>query len=240
MICVMSQSSARRTRRPRGSIDADMILRGAFEVARREGLEALSMPTLAKHLNVGITSIYWYFRSKEELLQQMYLRAAESLEARFVEPGELDPADWKDNLRRMFVQLRVAYAEDELLAELQLHPLAGHSGVTRPEAYKRVEAVLASLVAAGFTAVAAWEVYSTLVIFTHGTVMTEQARRRTGHPPAGEAQLSQLDVPNMPLIAGLIRNEGVSIDMTGTTFLPGLDLILDAAELRLARQGATA
>jgi AcrR family transcriptional regulator len=210
-----------------------MILRGAFELARRDGLDALSMPTLAAHLSVGITSIYWYFRSKEELLQQMYLRSAESLEKRVADPIDSDPANWKANLRQLFLRVREAYAEDELIAELQLHPLAGRSGVTRPAAYRRVERTLEVLIAAGFTAPNAWELYSTLVIFTNGTVMAEQARRRTGQPPTGEAQLSQLDVPNMPILADLVRSADASIDMTGSTFAPGIDLILDAAELKL-------
>jgi hypothetical protein len=38
----------------------------------------------------------------------------------------------------------------------------------------------------------------------------------------------------MPIIARLVSDEGVSIDMSGDTFLPGLNMILDSAEARLA------
>src|SRR5438876_11711220 len=60
-----------RRRRQRGSINAEDIVAGAFEVARRVSLDQLSMPALAEHLDVGVTSIYWYFRKKEDLLNTM-------------------------------------------------------------------------------------------------------------------------------------------------------------------------
>jgi AcrR family transcriptional regulator len=48
----------RRQRRERGSISVDEILNGAFEVAAEVSIDNLSMPLLARHLDVGVTSIY--------------------------------------------------------------------------------------------------------------------------------------------------------------------------------------
>ena len=53
-------------RRARGSISAEEIIAGAFDVAGRVSLSEFSMPMLAKHLGVGVTSIYWYFRKKDD------------------------------------------------------------------------------------------------------------------------------------------------------------------------------
>jgi AcrR family transcriptional regulator len=61
----------RRRRRERGSITVDEILNGAFEVAAEVSVDHLSMPLLAKHLDVGVTSIYWYFRKRDDLLDAM-------------------------------------------------------------------------------------------------------------------------------------------------------------------------
>ena len=69
-----------RQRRDRGSISADEILNGAFEVAAQVSIDNLSMPVLAKHLDVGVTSIYWYFRRKDDLLDAMTDRALERFE----------------------------------------------------------------------------------------------------------------------------------------------------------------
>ena len=57
-----------RARRQRGSLSEEEILDGAHALIARGGLDALSMPALARELAAGVTSIYWYFRNKEELL----------------------------------------------------------------------------------------------------------------------------------------------------------------------------
>ena len=78
-------SSARapeRTRRARGSLSQEEILAAARQLVERDGLQPLSFPRLAKELGAAPTSLYWYFRSKDELLaalvdevtREMYLR----------------------------------------------------------------------------------------------------------------------------------------------------------------------
>jgi AcrR family transcriptional regulator len=69
-----------RRRRDSGSISVDEIINGAFEVAAEVSIDNLSMPLLAKHLGVGVTSIYWYFRRKADLLNAMTDRALERFE----------------------------------------------------------------------------------------------------------------------------------------------------------------
>ena len=67
-----------RRRRERGSISVDEIINGAFEVATEVSIDNLSMPQLARHLDVGVTSIYWYFRKKDELLDAVWPETAVS------------------------------------------------------------------------------------------------------------------------------------------------------------------
>ena len=68
-------TAEKRQRRERGSINPDDIIKGAFELAEEVGIDNLSMPLLGKHLGVGVTSIYWYFRKKDDLLNAMTDRA---------------------------------------------------------------------------------------------------------------------------------------------------------------------
>ena len=68
-------TAAKRPRRERGSINPDDIIAGAFELAEQVSIDNLSMPLLGKHLGVGVTSIYWYFRKKDDLLNAMTDRA---------------------------------------------------------------------------------------------------------------------------------------------------------------------
>jgi AcrR family transcriptional regulator len=86
----------RRRRRERGSISVDEILNGASEVAAEVAIDNLSMPLLARHLDVGVTSIYWYFRKKNELLDAMTDRALAQYE--FTVPF-IDASNWRASLR---------------------------------------------------------------------------------------------------------------------------------------------
>ena len=71
-------TAEKRQRRERGSINPDDIIKGAFELAEDVGIDNLSMPLLGKHLGVGVTSIYWYFRKKDDLLNAMTDRALQA------------------------------------------------------------------------------------------------------------------------------------------------------------------
>ena len=86
----------KRQRRERGSISVDEIINGAFQVAEEVSVDGLSMPLLAKHLDVGVTSIYWYFRKKDDLLNAMTDRALGQYD--FATPF-VEGQDWRDSLR---------------------------------------------------------------------------------------------------------------------------------------------
>jgi AcrR family transcriptional regulator len=61
------------------------------------------MPRLAQRLDVGVTSIYWYFRSKDDLLDMMTERAMAELDGNFDLSQDL-PCD--DYVRTYFRQFR--------------------------------------------------------------------------------------------------------------------------------------
>ena len=89
-------AAEKRQRRERGSINPDDIIKGAFELAERVGIDNLSMPLLGKHLGVGVTSIYWYFRKKDDLLNAMTDRALKQYV--FATPY-VEAKDWRETLR---------------------------------------------------------------------------------------------------------------------------------------------
>ena len=60
------------------------------------GIDNLSMPLLGKHLGVGVTSIYWYFRKKDDLLNAMTDRALRQYV--FATPY-VEAKDWRETLR---------------------------------------------------------------------------------------------------------------------------------------------
>lgn len=62
-------------RGPRPKISLDEIVTAAVDLADEQGYEALSMRSLARHLGVGVMSLYTYVPGKTELFEVMIDRA---------------------------------------------------------------------------------------------------------------------------------------------------------------------
>ena len=154
-----------RKRRARGSISAAEILAGAYALASEESLEALSMPRLAQRLDVGVTSIYWYFRSKDELLDTLAERAMAEFDRRLEIPDDLP---WDEYLRSYFRAQRRMFREHELLCDLIVLRSSGTPEAHRMSA-ERIDRVLQLLVAAGFPPDVAMNAYAALSVFTRGS-----------------------------------------------------------------------
>jgi len=235
-------SPAPRQRRPRGSIDPEKILDGAFEVAERDGLDNLSMPALAAHLDVGVTSIYWYFRNKEDLLRQMSTRALTRLHEMVPTSEGRPPEEWRDFLREHFTVERELHDGADLLTEITLMRTSTYSRRTTHMVYRNVERLVAYLVSAGFTPRTAWYLYSTCSIYTRGFIITEHNRRVNQTPPEGLLALDLLESESTPLITALVREDPeLIIDGTGLpSFDFGLDVLIEAGERLLERDRAAA
>ena len=64
-------------------------------MAAEVSIDNLSMPLPARQLDVGVTSIYWYFRKKDELLDAMTDWALQRYE--FTVPC-IDASNWRASL----------------------------------------------------------------------------------------------------------------------------------------------
>ena len=53
-------------------ISKDMILKAAFDIVRKDGIEKLSNLELAKRLNCSIRPIYYQFKNVEEMQKELY------------------------------------------------------------------------------------------------------------------------------------------------------------------------
>src|ERR1700751_623694 len=143
---VAKQATAeKRQRRERGSIDPDDIISGAFELAEQGSIDNLSIPLIGKHLGVGVTSIYWYFRKKDDLLNAMTDRALRkyAFATPYVEAG-----NWRETLRSEARSMRKTFMGNPILCDLilirsALSPRAARLGV------QEIEKAIAGLVEAG-------------------------------------------------------------------------------------------
>jgi AcrR family transcriptional regulator len=173
--------SAKPKRRPRGSLDVEEIITGAFELADEVSIAGLSMPVLAKHLDVPVTSIYWHFRKKEQLLDAMTERATRQYH--FTNPF-VDGGTWQEALRNHFRKMHRVFGENPVLCELILMRTGELSIEATQTSVNNLESVIRTMVDAGFSADDALSVYLALSGHSRGTSMIEHlnASQRTEGP----------------------------------------------------------
>jgi AcrR family transcriptional regulator len=219
-----STASKPRPRRERGSINVDEIVNGAFEVAAEVSLDNLSMPMLAKHLDVGVTSIYWYFRKKDDLLDAMADRALH--EYNFTDPS-IDAENWRESLRKHAQTMRQTFRNDPVLCDLILIRGTYSRGAAR-NALEKIEQPVAALVQAGLSPEDAFDTYASIAVHTRGWAVLERLQDKMSAPTPKVGKL--VDAETAPLIAE-VSKKGHRIgaaDDINFDFI--LDSILDRAE----------
>ncbi|WKG05454.1 TetR/AcrR family transcriptional regulator [Mycolicibacterium sp. HK-90] len=215
-----------RQRRERGSISVDEILRGAFEVAGEESIDQLSMPQLARHLDVGVTSIYWYFRRKDELLDAMTERVLREYDFSVL---AIDPGTWRESLRAHAHRMREMFTRNPIVCDLIL--IRGTRGLPAARtALEKIEQPVAALVAAGLTARQAFDTYTAIAVLVRSSAVLQRLQTRTAEVQFPREYWEQvIDPEAMPLIAS-IPGRGYRIGMADDiNFDHILDSILDRA-----------
>uniref|UniRef100_UPI0024811212 TetR/AcrR family transcriptional regulator n=1 Tax=Janibacter limosus TaxID=53458 RepID=UPI0024811212 len=162
-------SNAPATRRPRGYLSAEAILSGAFDLAEQRTVGDVSMPKLAKHLGVGVTSLYWYFRSKDALIEAMRVEAAHSYLAQL---AGLEDEPWDEHLLSYFRRMKEIFWENPVICDL----LAFRAGARDPGSlfFERIDHEVALLLDAGFEDRIAAAAYQTMSVFTQGVVQRQR------------------------------------------------------------------
>jgi AcrR family transcriptional regulator len=224
----------KRQRRERGSISVDEIINGAFDVAADVSVDGLSMPLLAKHLDVGVTSIYWYFRKKDDLLNAMTDRALGQYD--FATPF-VEGQDWRDSLRAHARKMRQTFRDNPILCDLIL--IRGSFGREATHAaFQKLEKAIAVLVEAGLSAEDAFDTYSSISVHTQGVAVLERLHDKSSDADSARKSASSvIDPESMPLIAKLTQQGhriGAADDIN---FDYGLNCILDHAASRLIDVG---
>jgi AcrR family transcriptional regulator len=237
----------KRPRRERGSINADEIVNGAFELAEQVSIDNLSMPLLAKHLGVGVTSIYWYFRKKDDLLDEMTERALRRYH--FATPF-VDADNWRVSLQKHAREMREAFRTNPVLSDLVL--IRGILGRAASEtATREVEQAICSLVVAGLTPQHAFDTYAAVALHTRSSVILERLadkKKPAAGPPGRGGETPIIDRETMPVIdrqtmpiiselAGKGHRIGAADDIN---FQYGLTAILDHAGGLIEERSAAA
>jgi AcrR family transcriptional regulator len=197
----VARGGGARTRRPRGTLSRAQIIDGAIRVAERMGVGDLSMPALAEELDVAVTSLYWYFHSRDELLDAATERAAWIVHEAL--PAATDE-HWEVQVRRYWTAYHATLCGQPVLADLTI--LRAPSMVTSHGALhahaQRMEAQLEALASGGFGVAEAIRAYAALSVFTRGCIMAERLDGVRPEPFSDEEGFaSGIDI----LVAGLRR-----------------------------------
>ncbi len=227
----------KRQRRERGSINPEDIIDGAFELADEVSIDNLSMPLLGKHLGVGVTSIYWYFRKKDDLLNAMTDRALRKFT--FATPY-VEASDWRESLRNHARMMRKTFLSSPILTDLIL--IRGAlSSKARRLGVEEMEKAIATLVEAGLSPEDAFDTYSAVSLHVRGTVVLQRLQEKTRDLDDGELTLEPraIDPKTTPLIAKLAAKGHRLAAADDINFEYGLNCILDHAK-RLIEEGTKA
>jgi AcrR family transcriptional regulator len=228
--CVVTSEDQRPRRRPRDSLSKELILAAAEELATESGLDALTFQALGDRLHAHPTSIYRYFRDKDDLV----LELVDALRARSY-ISDLHPSDdWLDDLRRHAQHIRAHYLRYPQFA-LQMAMRTTH----RPTEFANVEFALDALHRGGVPDDEAVVVMRALGNFIRSTASAEAAyglldpEVRLHDETAWQVEYRHLDPEVYPNIAR-VSDRFLSIgDPIG--FDRALELILDGIAQRATK-----
>jgi AcrR family transcriptional regulator len=214
------------TRDLRAPLTRDRILATAIALADESGLDALSMRRLAQELGVEAMSLYYHVRNKGDLLAAIVDIVVAEI--------DLEPAgDWKAAIRRLAISAHEVLLRHPWAANLMLA-----STDVLPGRLQYMEALLARLREAGFSAVQTHHAYHALDSHIMGFTLWVAGILAAAPDldATGSAFLERLPRDQYPYLSEHVDGHLSGANAGGEgEFAFGLDLILDGLERMLAR-----
>ncbi|MEV5956905.1 TetR/AcrR family transcriptional regulator C-terminal domain-containing protein [Streptomyces sp. NPDC051987] len=207
----------------RAPLDRRRVADTALRLLNESGLEGLTLRAIAKELDVKAPALYWHFKDKQALLDEM----ATEMYRRMAAVTRLDPAaGWQDVLRTTSRGLRTA-----LLGYRDGARVYSGARFTGIDHAPEQEAYLRAMTEAGFTLAQAARAGTTVYAYTIGFVIEEQGvepvpgHRREGYDVDERARM----LADFPLSAAAGREIFTDYD---SHFETGLEIVLAGIEAR--------
>lgn len=210
--------------RPRSPVLGDeKILRCALRLADEQGIEALSMRTIAAKLGVEAMSLYNHVTGKDHILDGIVDLVIAEISA------PASGGDWKTSIRRWGFSLHEVLLRHPWAAVLiESRPTLG------PARLRYGDSVLGAFRAAGFSVEAAYHAFMTLDSYIYGFALQEVSWPSPADavPARIESLRGQIPASEFPHItevmeAVLRRRAAAPTTAYEAEFAFGLDLILD-------------
>jgi AcrR family transcriptional regulator len=191
-----------RQRRQRGSLTREAVVDAALALVDAEGINALSMPRLARQVDAGVMTLYHYVGSKSELLEAVALRAIAEVHVRNLHATDASAIllDWGRGLREV------------LLAHPGVAGVLAHQAVVGHGIFRGMEALLRSLQRVELRAEPALRAVYAVLIYTLGFVLWETPR--VHEQPASayaiqwRAEFARLPEDQFPNVASVLSHLG--------------------------------
>ncbi|WP_225825138.1 TetR/AcrR family transcriptional regulator C-terminal domain-containing protein [Streptomyces naphthomycinicus] len=207
----------------RTPLDRRRVAGTALRLLNEVGLDGLTLRAIAHELDVKAPALYWHFKDKQALLDEM----ATEMYRRMAAGVALDAADtWQERLLKTGRGLRAA-----LLGYRDGARVYSGSRFTGTDHARELEANLRLLTEAGFTLAQAVDAGRTTTVYTLGFVAEEQGvrplpgERREGYDLAERARL----LSGFPLAAEAGK---LLFDDYDRQFEEGLALVIAGIEAR--------
>jgi TetR/AcrR family tetracycline transcriptional repressor len=204
-------------------VNRDMVVRAGLALLDDVGLERLTLRRLAFELKIQAPTLYWHFKSKEDLIDEMATMVlADGAPALL--PGKMS-TNWKEWATGFGMGLR-----QTLLRYRDGARMIAGTRLTNTIYMETAERIAAHIVSTGFTVRETVVLLSTIYGYTLSFVTEEQAV----FPKPGERspryniekRNARLDPAKFPLL----RKSGkILFDQFDRRFKEGLELILDGA-----------
>ncbi|WNG49531.1 TetR family transcriptional regulator [Archangium minus] len=210
-------------------LDRELVVRTALRVLNEEGLEGLTLRRIARELEVQAPALYWHFKNKDELLDEMATTMLRDMVGATKRPGARQSwaeflAETARGLRRMMLSYRDGAK------------VFSGTRLTDETLYASMDAILRKLVDAGFSLRDAVCGFSTVYNYTVGFTIEEQAvnplpgQHNEEYDPERRAQ--RVDGKRFPLALAAGEEMFTKFD---DRFERGLKLILGGMEQLLPR-----
>jgi AcrR family transcriptional regulator len=194
------------------------------------------MPALAEHLGVGVTSIYWYFRKKDDLLNAMTDVAVDTVVKEL--PLLADDQPWQKVLYTHCHDSRELHRDDQILTDLLLLRTSSYTRDATRRVFEMEESLLRRLVDAGFTTENALMVYNAASIYLRGMIIHDRILRLSNTPTLDDRQRQLTDWSTMPLLGSLV-DDHLFAGTSDEDFAFGMSRLISSFETLLAEQGKT-
>ena len=180
------------------NLDRECVVRSALQLLDKAGLEGLTVRKLAAELGVQAPALYWHFKSKEELLDEMATAVFIDAVRGPAWPGpELSWQEWAEQFGKRLREMLLRYRDGARIFSGRF--------LTDPSLYGMMETALRKFTEAGLSLRDATQGLNTIYCYAIGFAIEEQAvyprpgRRRKQYELSERTK--RIDTKKFPLAA---------------------------------------